>query len=83
MRGLHFGNQAYTVFTIFLAIEKRSRGLLVRLVIEYQTRTRLQFGNEAHRFSKVHAKMEIENTKPCVRGKCCFVSRNFDKVLCE
>ena len=37
--------------------------------------------NEAHKFSKVHAEKEFENAKPCIPGKCCVVSMNFDKVL--
>ena len=38
---------------------------------------------ETHNFSKVHAKLEIGNVKPCVRGKCCVVSMNFDEILNE
>ena len=38
---------------------------------------------EAYKFRKVHAEKKIENAKPCVPGKCCVVSRNFDKVLSE
>ena len=80
MRGLHFGNQANAVLYMVLAIEKRSRDLLV---IEYETRRRAQFLKEARKFSKVHAEKAIIISKPCVSGKCCVVSMNFDEILSE
>ena len=50
-------------------------------MIDYDTRRRGQFVKEAHKFSKVHAEKAIEISKPCVSGKCCVVSMNFDEIL--
>ena len=38
---------------------------------------------EAHEFSKVRTRKEIENAKPYVPSMHCVVSVNFEKILSE
>ena len=63
---------------------KRGAGVYqYRLVIEYETRRRAQFVKDRHKFSKVYAENAIKISQPCVSGKCCVVSMNFDEILSE